>query len=302
MSASHSSPTHANRTGLRLAPDPSPSPTAAWLRELIDSDGLGSSGLRELAEMCGGVEALAALSGPTEVSPGAVSLDGVGAALGAIVDDCIPAFVDDEYRSIIKRLIRTATRCTAQPLAGRTKPARLAAAITWIAFAGNMAVGRRARWHATDIWFWFGVGDCAALGRSIARDLGMSRPEDPFTSPFPSGDILLADLSLLHTKTRAYVVRQRELYVTMIGDDERRRRESRPMIKVGNGQVRVRAQPQQVLGAFRHAVEGRDHVFVTFGENAADPDEVIVLTIPDARLLQQHLGGALDLRLARPEP
>ena len=56
----------------------------------------------------------------------------------------------------------------------------------------------------------------------------------------------------------------------------------------------------KVLGAVKGmAVEGRATVMVLLGEDAMDPDDVLALSVPDARQLVTWLQRALDAPFPR---
>lgn len=278
-------------TALRLVPDG----LSQRITDALADDPDSAYGLRELVERCGTINALATITQLPAATAPTLRLGHAGNIdYSDLVDTRLGRFLDDEYRAIVLELARIAREHPSMPLGRRTTAPRLVAALTWIALTGNGKVGRSARWQAADIWYWFGVGDCAPLARSIAQDLGMVADPTRSSARYPHNDVLLGNAALLHTDARKSIATQRDTSLSIIDDVEARRKAARPMTPAGGGKVRIAARPLDILTAFRCSSEGRDHVMMTFGDEASDPDEVIALTIPDARLLHQRLGEALD--------
>lgn len=295
MTSAHDPTPVPNRTPLRLVPDDNPVGLARRIQDALDTIAFGAYGLGELVDRCGSVDALATIT-----ERAATSRDSEESAaprhadVAELVDARLIRYLDDEYRAIIFELARIASAHEAKPLDRRTSARRLGAALTWIVLTGNGKVGRANRWQAADIWFWFEVGNCAPLARTIADDLGMLGDPMRSSARYPHNDILLGNAALLHTNTRASIASRRDTSLKIVDDAEEGRRAARPITPAGNGQIRISAQPLQFLTAFRVTTDGRDHLVMTFGDEAVDPDEAIALTVPDARLLHQRLGEALD--------
>lgn len=295
MTSAHDRTSLPNRPPLRLVPDAEPFDLAGRIQQALDTDPFGAYGLNRLVDRCGAVEVLAMI---TDFPPTSRSSGGTEPATNrdvvAVIDATALRFLDDEYRSIIFELVTLASTHSTNPLERRTTTRRLGAALTWIALTGNGKIGRSGTWQAADIWFWFGVGNCAPLARAIADDLGMLRDPEASAARYPHNDIVLGDAALLHSDARASIAAQRDIALKIVDQNEQRRRAARPIADAGNGQIRISAQSLQVLMAFRVTDEGRDHLVMTFGDEANDPDQAIALSIPDARLLHQRLSEALD--------
>ena len=284
--------------------DPQPPDSAippSSLRRALESDEPYAAFARHLTEICGGVDALERLTGEPVVAD-LTDQPAVPEADRRLVDQVLAAVdavgrdrLDREYRIVLGRMVMAAATHHRYPLRRRTSPIRLAAALTWIALKGNMDIGRRSRWTGEDIWFWFGVSSCAGVARSIATELGMAPGSDSSGSTlFPSADITLGDVRLLHSRTRKTLIARRDQATSVIEQFEARREAALPMVRRDDGTVELRAREVKVLRALKFAVDGRLKVLVMFGDSIEAPDEIVALSVPDAWHLVAEVRAALD--------
>lgn len=280
---------------------------ASPLRSAIDRGDHYSGVLRQLAAVCGGIQALETLrddripdqpfdpSGLTDADRGVATE--ILARIEAACDRS--RLLDAQHRTISRRLLAAAAAHPAQPLRRKVAPERIAAALAWIMLRGNLQLGRRGRLTAQLLWELFAVGNCADLGRSIAGKMGLLAPTDIGRfHALPSKDIALGDVRLLHSTTRSLLIQRRdeaiELAHQLAAD---RARWSLVTIR-DYGKVSIRARDLRVLGAAKALNDqGRATVMMLFGANAMDPDDVIGLSVPDAHQLISALQHALDAPL-----
>ncbi len=312
-----------------------PSPLA----ECLASESYLAGGVRDLADLVGGVDVLECLD-PTPLPDEAFDWTAVAevdrgvvravleAAERAVTDPALPVpdrdvasllsrggmplwIVDLEFRTVVRRLIALVARHDA-PILHRSPPARLAAAFVWLALHGNGKLGRGRSFKADYIWWGFEVTDCAERGRALRRATGVPAvtPDWYGSSVGPGDDTWLPDAALLHSSTRRSLVTRREHLISSIAAEAEREAQRQPVRLVGDGQVRLLARQVIPRGAVRATVEaGRSVVFALFGaeEGPLKTEEVLALSISDARLFVTMLEKALDgplvsgTRLATPQ-
>ncbi|MEO8696587.1 MAG: hypothetical protein ABI658_23955 [Acidimicrobiales bacterium] len=302
---------------LRLVEAAQSVPRRTW-RDVVGDDDWEGRSLDRLARFAGGVDALGSLDRaplPASEPFDAVDIDradlpAVQAVLAAVHDKrppyidalnkiCgpyMPPWLQDEYITILHRLIARAAR------RGLTHwhrdPRRMAAAFVWIALGGNVALGRGGKVPAQDIWRWYAVNDCRALARRLCVDAKLGSLYPPDDDPMPLSDlhVVFGDVRVLHSSFRAYLIKQRDVYEQLIVDSDARRSSRRPVQMVGDGQLHFRGRHLRPLWAFKApSTTGRASVMVAFGQSTDDDDyELVGLSVPDARLLLSLVQDAVD--------
>lgn len=263
-----------------------------------------------MSGLVGGIDVLETLA--TDPLPfEAIESSGVDGALRAHVEAIAAAvesfanrfsFVevaDAEYRTIVARLVdRILARAPRELL--RSTPERLGAALVWLAMHGNDDLGRRrAGLTAAFIWGGFGVGPASDLGRRLHRATGVELPEVSLDAPSP---VWLADVALLHSRTRRALVTRRDGLVRSIEDAADRRRAMAPVQRTADGSVAIQGHPTAPQIVVRSAdPSGRDIVALVFGTDATDVEARFV-SVPDAHRLVQMLQRALDMTVDRVSP
>jgi hypothetical protein len=201
--------------------------------------------------------------------------------------------LDDETLLIVRRVLKRAVRHESL-FERRSSDTRLAAAFVWVVMTGNMQLGSRRRRTAKEVWGWFDVSDAASLGRSIAGDLDVYVSANETGHREPWTPIVLGDTDLLTSATRAWIVRQRNVYVQLMEDQRRAAAEYKPLRPVGGGQIELRGRPVSVSSAIKLEIDRRHQVLLFVGDRIDDPEEILVLSVPDAQLLSSRLQSALD--------
>ena len=267
----------------------------SWLAEAV----------RTLAWETGSIEALETMDAEPHVQTG-FDWKGISedqrprvADLSEVVERAF-TWVDQEFHGIIWRVLAALARNPERPLNRRTKPARMAAAIVWVALAASGAAGRgRATWRATDISTWFGVGPCSDLGRQLAghiarSNLGPDAHIESVASLTGSRVPLVGDIALLHSRRRRVLIERRENLRRMLEEDHHRRSNHQPITQLDDHRVAMRARPTRVRWATRGRDQGsREHIMIALGE--LDDLELVALSIPDAHRLLEAVTAALAL-------
>ena len=288
------------------------------LRDLREGTDWQCREVDRLARLAGGLDALEALDAEPlpEVEPfdfTAIDADDLSAvhavlaalhehrppyfdALNKILRSSMPFWLQDEYVTILHRLIaRSARRGVAY---WHRDPRRMAAAFAWLALGGNWAMGRRSAVSAQDIWRWYDVSDCRALARRVCVEaqLGSLYKANDEGRALRGLQVVFADAQLLDSSFRAYLVRSRDDMARSIVEDDRRRTSQRPIRSIGDGKFEVKARGAQPLWAYKGpSIGGRAVVMVSFGQSTDDDDcEIIGLSIPNARQLVTLVQDALD--------
>ena len=282
-----------------------PAPAQSVLRTEL-AGGQFAQAVLDLADLVGGIDALEALS--TDPLPAeTIAASGVGGGLGERIEAvgaAINAFAarytfidvpDAEFRTVIARLVRRIVDGAPDELA-RSAPARVGAALVWLAMQGNGELGRRARLPATFIWDGFGVGPAGDLGRRLLRATGLPFLADPSAA---GTSVWLADVTLLHSRTRRRLVARRDGLVRMLDELAARRREQAPLRLADDGRVAMQGHRTMPHVAVRGAdAGGRDMVAMVFGTAESDV-EVLAVSVPDAHRLVQMLQQALATNVDR---
>ncbi len=277
------------------------------LRRAIERDDHYSGVLRQLAAVCGGVEALETLRDdpiPDEpFDPSGLTDDdrALATEILATIDVAFQRFplLDGQHRTISRRLVAAAVTHPAQPLRRKAAPERMAAGLAWIVLRGNMQLGPRGRLTAGLLWDLFGVGNCADLGRSIAQKMRLLAPTDIRTfHSLPSKDIALGDVRLLHATTRSTLIQRRDEAIEVAHQLAATRERWSLVTFRDDGTVSIRARDLPVIGAAKALNDhGRATVMMLFGTDAMNPDDVIGISVPDAHRMISALQHALDAPL-----
>jgi hypothetical protein len=204
--------------------------------------------------------------------------------------------LDDEYLTVLRRLLAFAAAHPEKPLRARTEPERLAAALAWIALVGNVDTRISGRDGSEVVWWWFGVTSCKRLARSLATTLGL-RPEPRFGRPVGWDEdrgVYFKNVDLLHSRCRQWLISQRAQLIANILEREERQRLARPVVHDGSN-AEMRAVEADFAMALKIAQDGgRQIVMLGLGQSSADPDHLFALSVPEAYRLLAGLQRALD--------
>ncbi len=274
-----------------------PPPT---LFEELDGKGPSWVSIKGLVHELGSVEAIDSLSiephcDPTFDWAGIPATDqkSIEQLLLLIEDSNINRFRDPEYETIMWRVTRALALDPARPLDRRTKPARKAAAIAWVALKANGQVGRRAATTTQDLWDAFGVGSCSALANDFAwsllvKNLGPKEAGYCREMWWDEGSIPVASSELLHSRLRGRLLAQRERVLESIAA---RHADPGPVFPTTDG-FAMKSRPTSVRWAYKGTSdEGRTMVSIALGE--LDDVELIAISVPDAHRLRDALDVAL---------
>lgn len=272
----------------------------------IERDDYSSRGLQQLAAVCGGVPVLETLTAdpiadePFDPSGIADTDRAIAEEIIATIESATERFLDDEHRTIARRLVAAAATHPAHPLRRKAAPERRAAALAWIMLRGNMQLGPRRRLTGELLWELFCVSNSSYLGMSIAQKMNLLAPADPASfRSLPSKDIALGDVRLLHSEARSWLIRQRDEMVEIANQLAADRAASSLVTMYGDGKLSIRGRDTRVLTAVKALnSHGRATVMVLLGDRIMDPDDVIGLSVPDAHQLVTALQRALDAPLS----
>ncbi len=206
--------------------------------------------VEDLAAIAGGIDPLALLvdlplpDAQFDFSAVAEDEKQLVEQLLAMTDECADDHLDVELRTVLRRLVHRAAANSSRPLHKRVVPERLAAALVWIALAGNRALEPRARWAGVDVWRWLGVVDATDLGVSVATKLGMTRP-NRFGEPCrtKASMVELGNPDLLHSDLRRVLIRRRSFAERNIADAIERSEAAKPIRHLPTGNMSIRAVP-----------------------------------------------------------
>lgn len=206
-----------------------------------------------------------------------------------LVDECCALTLDDEYRTVARRLLARVVSRDPRPLRRSRTPTRTAAAIVWLAGQASGGFARRGRRSAAWIWDWFGVGSCADRGRTLWRAAGFGDPDDPYDHT--RDPLVFGDAALLPSRQRAFLLTRRG-YLEEIA--LQRRTIAFENSDGRTAQVRLRTRETRAVRVMkgRHD-DGRAIVIVGFGEEMDDA-EYLSLSVPDAHDLVHLLQHALE--------
>lgn len=301
----------ATRPPLFGVPTPADGEVTSPLRSTLNSISWLSSKVRHLADQVGGIDALEDLDAvPIPDEP--FSWMGVRESHKAIVGEVLAALdaafdaelslpIDEEYRTITRRLLARIADRDPSTLVGTTAP-RVAAALTWIAMNGNEDLKKGTTLTTQDLWKAFGVTNCTDRGRTIHRALDFIAPEQEWNWPYRRrSDVLLNDARFMHSRNRASLVRQRDALIAAILQ-EQALGAVRHSVTLQDGYRYTEARPITPRSAQRAAFDGqRPVIAVTLGERRHEK-EVVALTIHDAQRLVVMLEQALVSQYAQPNP
>ena len=211
-----------------------------------------------------------------------------------LVDECCEQLLDNEYRTIARRILaRVATR-DPRVLRRSANRHRFAAGLIWLAGRGSGAFPRRGRRpKSASVWGWFAVTDCTDRGRSIRSAGGLFPDADLADYTFIQDDALaLGDAELIHSRYRQQLITQRDL--RMRYSDERRQQRP-PVVSLDGGNMVLSMEPITVLGAGKSlALDGeRVGICIMLGDELNDAT-CYALSVPDAHKLVQCVQRALN--------
>ncbi len=281
---------------LRRSSEPPPT-----LSEVLASDGWNSAAIRALVHRVGSVAEVESLTIEPHIDP-SFDWSGIAGPNRDTIDELlilihasnINRYLDAEYETIMWRVIRMLALDPARPLDRKTKPARKAAAVAWVALKTNGQISRRRGVSAQDIWDAFGVASCSALAKEYAQVILVSRlgKEDAEYCQetwWDNTTIPVASAQLLASRRRLQLIRQREQIVESIAE---RHADVGPISSSAKGSVSFKARPTSVRWASRGSTdEGDDMVTIALGD--LDELELVAISVPDARRLRAALDGAL---------
>jgi len=208
-----------------------------------------------------------------------------------LVDGYCDQVLDNEYRTIARRILaRVATR-DPRVLRRSENTDRFAAGLVWLAGRGSGGFARRGSWpRSAQLWQWFGVTDCSDRGRSLraAADLF---PDADLADYIYSDELAFGDAGLLHSRFRKHLIMQRDLRLGAAAARDQRS----PVVSLDGNQLVVKAVPIAVLGAAKSLpLDGeRQGICIVLGTELDDA-ACYDLSIPDAHKLVYCLQAALD--------
>ena len=102
----------------------------------------------------------------------------------------LPPLIDNEYRTIACRLLARVSRIQPSALS-KSSPARVGAALFWLAIRASDGFERRTRLNAGHLWDIFGVSAGAQLGRVLFAAADIEQRDDLLEDPGRSRSIQL---------------------------------------------------------------------------------------------------------------
>ena len=226
------------------------------MRQLLDEDSPLADAARDLALWVGGVDQLETLDTnplPASDFDWARVPENQRLLVSGILEEFEFArvqYFSPEAQTVLFRLLALAAVSPAEPLLRRTTPQRLAAALAWVMLAGNQQFSRRYGQTAKKLWSRFGVGTCADLGRSIARDLGMWATEMPGVTNAPANTVFLGDPGLLFSQVRRWLIDIGEEMADLFSCELESREASKPLVVAPDGGLEARALHVEIANAF----------------------------------------------------
>ena len=278
------------------------------LRRAFESDDLRFF-VKFLVDRCGTIDAVESLTDDA-LLPDCVDDESIPTQDRALVRTLLDLIepvcerhLDDEYFTVLKRLIATTATHPERPLRTRTSPDRLAAALVWIALVGNADRRVGTARGASPVWWWFDVTSCTKLARGLVTTLGF-RPEPRFGGPVGWDEdlgVYFRNTALFHSRYRRSLIAQRASTNARVIDEEERRRVARPAVRTGN-QLKMALVESDFALAMKVSLDGgRQMVVLGLGASREDPDNLFALSIPEARRLAGAMQYALDA-VAVPTP
>jgi hypothetical protein len=124
--------------------------------------------------------------------------------------------LDAEFVTITRRILARVAARDPRVFRRRADAARCAASLVWLAGRANGYFGRGLIGTGGPLWGWFGVTDCAPLGKRLRQiaglDVGPVRDRFFYVAQFPLGDA-----TLLHSPFRNSIIRLRDLFANAAG-------------------------------------------------------------------------------------
>lgn len=215
------------------------------------------------------------------------------AALDAFTGDAMFAR-RQEYVTILRRLLAVAAQQPAGTIRRRTSPERIAAALAWIALRGHGELGRaRGRLTADVLWWKFGVGDCAALARSMAESMGMLE-EQPHAPARARWLVHVNDPNLMCGYRRRDEIDLRDHFIERV-EAEEARRAANAVVQITEHGVQLLAHDTElVMCVPGFSDDGVPRIAIALGRDPVDPDEAFALGLEDAERLFASLQMALE--------
>ncbi|MCP3934388.1 MAG: hypothetical protein GY708_03340 [Actinomycetia bacterium] len=214
-----------------------------------------------------------------------------------MIETCTAHSLDDQLGSVLLQLLQRVANSDEAPRIFGSRPDRVAAAITWVALAGNRALGRGARWVAADVWNWYSVSNSTDLGLRVAEALGM-RANDPERMPRERkvDEIELRDPLLLHPDARRWLIRRRRDVEEMVLREIDRIEENKSVIDNGDGTMSFKAMERAPLFALRAVGDGGRHLVMMGLGDDVETAACYAFNIPQARDLVRKLNAAINSR------
>jgi hypothetical protein len=209
----------------------------------------------------------------------------------ALVDECCGELLDDEFRTIARRILARVAARDPRVLRRSDNAERCAAGLVWLAGRGSGSFGRRtSRPKSGVLWHWFGVSDCSSRGRSLRNAAGLF-PHADLAFFVKSDEPALGDAGLLHSRFRKALVTQRDIRLDMAAGREERS----PVVARDGARLVVTVEPIEVLGAAKSLpLDGeRLGICIMLGTELDDA-RCYAVSIPDAHKLVHCLQAALD--------
>jgi hypothetical protein len=285
---------HRNRT-LRLLP---PLESRSPLRQLLDEDTYLGDAATDLTFCVGGIDHLESLD-IEPIPPEEFDWDKVPVDQQPLVVDILTTLdivglglFGLETETIVHRVIAIAASHPSQPLLRRSKPERLAAALTWIVLGGNQQFGVRYGRTAKKLWAHFNVGSCTTLAQAIAEDLGMWANSLTGLSSAPLNTVFLSDPGLHFAMCRHAFIELRNEIVEIFEAELEIREASKPLVVTPDGGLEARAVNVEVSNAFVGDSAIGERVVVGL-VNEDDNLEMFSLSLPEANRLVSCVQGAI---------
>jgi hypothetical protein len=215
-----------------------------------------------------------------------------------LVDDCCEQMLDDEYRTIARRILARIAARDPRVLRRRANADRFAAGLVWLAGRGSGCFERGGSGpKSPGLWRWFSVTDCSDRGRSLRAAAGLFPDGD--LGYLYDGDVVLGDAGLIHSRFRRSLVAQRDLRIGVNAESEQRS----SVVSLDGDHLIVTAEQVAVLGAAKSLpVSGeRLGICIVLGTEL-ESAKCYDVSIPDAHKLVSCLQAALDDPPPRREP
>lgn len=212
----------------------------------------------------------------------------------ALTDRCCAEHLDVEYRTIARRILARLVFVDPRPLRRSPNAARFAAGLVWLTGNANGLFQRRSRMKAGAVWSWFGVTSCVERGRSIRTAAGLIPAVQTVRGIFSSEHVIkLGEVSLLHSRTRAELVKRRDAMRTFHPELAVA---TPPPHRLPDGRtIEVHARPARavVVASGVIAETNRRQLMIGLGEEVTGA-EYFALSVPDAYDLLHRLVDELD--------